>query len=126
MLLSIGHVTVRSANFERTEHFYCDLLGLRAGPRPPISVPGRWFYLGNEAVVHVLPPSDNASLPSVNTIDHFAFNATNMPLYEQKLKAANYPYEARRLADTNNTQLFLVDPDGAKVELCFACDDDSK
>ena len=55
MLTSLGHVTVRSADFERTERFYCDLLGMRVGPRPAIPLPGRWFYVGDEAVVHVLP-----------------------------------------------------------------------
>ena len=55
MLLSLGHVTVRSADFERTERFYCGLLGMRRGPRPAIAVPGHWFYVGSEAVLHVLP-----------------------------------------------------------------------
>ena len=34
MLLSLGHVTVRSADFERTERLYGDLLGLCIGPPP--------------------------------------------------------------------------------------------
>ena len=28
-LRALGHVTVRSADFDRTERFYCDLLGMR-------------------------------------------------------------------------------------------------
>jgi extradiol dioxygenase family protein len=41
MLLSLGHVTLRSADFDRTERFYCGLLGLCIGPRPAIALPGR-------------------------------------------------------------------------------------
>ena len=62
MLTSLHHVTVRSSDFERSERFYCGLLGLRAGPRPAFAVPGRWFYLGDSAVLHVLPTLAGANL----------------------------------------------------------------
>ena len=45
MLLALGHVTVLSTDLKRTERFYCDLLGLRVGPRPAIPIPGCWLYL---------------------------------------------------------------------------------
>ena len=120
MLLSLGHVTLRSADFERTERFYCGLLGLRPGPRPAIPVPGRWFYLGDQAVVHVLPRTAAAAGTGEGVIDHFAFNADDRPGFEQRLKAAGQPFESRRLADSGTWQIFLTDPDGARVELSFA------
>ena len=126
MLLSLGHVTVRCADFERTERFYCDLLGLRTGPRPRISTPGRWFYLGGEAVLHVLPRQTDAQVGAAGAIDHFALNARDLPAFEARLRVAGQPFERRRLADTDVWQLFLTDPDGARVELCFACGDGSE
>jgi catechol 2,3-dioxygenase-like lactoylglutathione lyase family enzyme len=118
MLLSLGHVTVRSADFERTERFYCDLPGMRVGPRPAIPVPGRWFYVGDEAVVHILPRTADAMErqegDSPSAFDHFALNAEDRPL-----RAAGQPFEIRRLADTELWQIFLCDPDGLRVELCF-------
>ncbi len=119
-LLSLDHVTVRSADFERSERFYCGLLGLRDGPRPAIPVPGRWFYLGDAAVVHVLPRLPESSQGSPGTVDHFALNACDLPAFEQRLRAAGERFECRRLADTDVWQLFLTDPDGAVVELCFS------
>lgn len=119
MLLSLGHVTVRSADFERTERFYCDLLGMRVGPRPAIAVPGRWFYIGDEAALHVLPRTAQAMPGSGGAIDHFAFNAVDLPAFEQRLEAAGQPFERRRLADSDTWQVFLTDPDGARVELSF-------
>jgi catechol 2,3-dioxygenase-like lactoylglutathione lyase family enzyme len=118
MLLSLDHVTVRSADFDRTEHFYCDVLGLRPGPRPNIAVPGRWFYLGDEAVLHVLPRTAQAAHEAQGTIDHFALKADDPPAFEQRLRAAGQPFESRRLADST-WQIFLTDPDGARVELSF-------
>ena len=120
MLLSLSHVTVRSADFERTEHFYCDLLGLRVGPRPPIVVPGRWLYVGQEAVLHVLPRDKAPPDGAVPVIDHFALNADDRAGIERRLKAAGQPFENRRLANGDTWQIFLTDPDGARVELCFA------
>lgn len=128
MLLSLGHVTVRSTDFDRTERFYCGLLGMRVGPRPAIPVPGRWFYVGDAAVVHMLPRVPSAAGPAGTaadagaggTIDHFAFEALDRPAFEHRLRAAGQPFESRRLADSGIWQIFLVDPDGARVELSFS------
>ena len=123
MLLSLGHVTVRSADFERTEHFYCGLLGMRVGPRPAIPVPGRWFYVGDQAVLHVLPGTAAVRHGAEELIDHFALNADDRPAFEQRLAAAGQPFESRRLADSGVWQVFLTDPDGARVELSFSSGD---
>lgn len=120
-LVGLGHVTVRSADFERTERFYGDLLGLRTGPRPDIGIPGRWMYIGDDAVLHVLPrvprvPGD----PGVaGTIDHFALVAADRSAFEARLRAAGQPFESRRLPGTEVWQIFVDDPDGARVELSF-------
>lgn len=123
MLLSLGHVTVRSADFERTERFYCDLLGMRVGPRPAIPVPGRWLYVGDEAVVHILPRIVDAverrQGDASCAFDHFALNAEDRPAVERRLRAAGQPFESRRLADSELWQIFLRDPDGVRVELSF-------
>ena len=119
LLLGLGHVTVRSADLEQTRRFYCDLLGMRIGPRPAIPVPGHWFYVGSEAVVHVLPRQAGPAPGPQGPIDHFAFKAENRPAFEQRLRAAGQPFEIGRLADTDTWQIFLDDPDGARVELIF-------
>ena len=120
VLLSLGHVTVRSADFVRTESFYCGLLGMQPGPRPAIPLPGRWFYLGDDAVLHVLPCRADAPHGAPGTIDHFAFNAQDLPAFEQRLRAAGQRFETRRLADSSIWQIFLTDPDSARVELSFS------
>ena len=120
MLLSLGHVMVRSADFDRTEHFYCHLLGMHTGPRPAIAVPGRWFYVGDEAVLHMLPRRAEAKHDAEDAIDHFALNTDDLLEFEQRLRAAGQPFESRRLADSGTWQIFLTDPDGARVELSFA------
>lgn len=122
MLLSLGHVTVLSADFERTERFYCDLLGMRVGPRPAIPLPGRWLYVGEEAVLHVLPRQTQPPHHDQPVVDHFALNADDRAGFEHRLRAAGQPFESQRLAQTDIWQIFLTDPNGARVELCFTDD----
>ena len=119
-MTSLGHVTVRSSDFDRSERFYCGLLGLRAGPRPAFAVPGRWFYLGDSAVLHVLPTLAGADATGKGAIDHFALQASGLASFEQRLSAAGQPFKLRHQPETGVWQLFMTDPDGAVVELNFA------
>ena len=54
MLERMDHFTIVSDALEATQRFYVDLLGLREGPRPDFPVPGYWFYIGDQAVLHVV------------------------------------------------------------------------
>jgi len=119
LLLSLHHVTVRSADLERSEAFYCQLLGLQAGPRPAFAMPGRWFYLGAQALVHVLPRQPGSLAPTGPAIDHFALAAQGLADVERRWRAASWPYELRAPDITGQWQLFTHDPDGAQVELYF-------
>lgn len=119
MLTRLGHVTVLSTDLGRTRRFYCDVLGLRVGPRPAIPLPGLWLYLGEQAVVHVLPRQHTPAPEGEAAIDHFALEARDRPAFEQRLRQAGVAFESRRLADSLTWQVFITDPDGARVELCF-------
>ena len=48
-----------------------------------------------------------------------ALNARGLSAFEQHLKDAGQSYQRQRLADTDVWQLYLADPDGGRVELCF-------
>jgi catechol 2,3-dioxygenase-like lactoylglutathione lyase family enzyme len=43
---SLQHYTIEPADLERTKDFYCDVLGLENGDRPPLDFPGYWLYSG--------------------------------------------------------------------------------
>lgn len=120
MLTRLGHVTVLSTDLERTGHFYCGLLGLRPGPRPAIGLPGIWLYLGADAVVHVLPRQRTPAPEGEPAIDHFALVAHDRPAFEHRLSEAGVAFSSQRLADSDVWQVFVTDPDGARVELSFA------
>lgn len=119
---AMNHFTVLSAALEETRVFYCDLLGLEVGPRPPMRFPGLWLYAEGHAVLHVIAKP----LPEMRNgvIDHMAFSATDLPGMVRKLQAQQIKFSLHRAANANadagDWQLFCRDPSGALVELDFA------
>ena len=47
MAMSLNHFSIRSLDLDACERFYCGLLGLTKGPRPPFPFPGLWLYAGD-------------------------------------------------------------------------------
>src|SRR5216684_3387191 len=52
----LQHYTIEPSNLTRTKKFYCEVLGLENGDRPPLGFPGYWLYSGDVATVHLLGP----------------------------------------------------------------------
>lgn len=114
----MNHFTVLTGDLEATEAFYCGLLGLRNGPRPPLGFPGAWLYCGEQAVLHIVAgrplPADPAGV-----LDHMAFTAHDLPGTIARLKSHKIEYVLRRQAGVGTWQMFFHDPNGARVELDF-------
>jgi catechol 2,3-dioxygenase-like lactoylglutathione lyase family enzyme len=50
----LQHYTIEPADLERTRDFYCAVLGLENGDRPPLDFSGYWLYSGGVATVHLM------------------------------------------------------------------------
>ena len=118
MIRGMNHFTVLTDDVDRTVQFYCDLLGLSPGSRPDLGFPGAWLYADGNAVLHII---GGRTLPAqrAGVIDHMAFSAGGLATVKRQLDDAKIPYELRRQRQSNTWQLFLHDPNGAKVELDF-------
>jgi catechol 2,3-dioxygenase-like lactoylglutathione lyase family enzyme len=118
----MNHFTILTDDVEGTIVFYEELLGLTAGPRPPLSMPGAWLYAGGAPVLHVVGGRDASELkPGV--IDHIAFSATDLADTLALLASRNVVHTCRRQAGSGVWQVFFDDPNGARVELDFAPDE---
>jgi catechol 2,3-dioxygenase-like lactoylglutathione lyase family enzyme len=117
-ITEMNHFTVLTDDLERTRTFYVGLLGLREGPRPPLGFPGAWLYAGERPVLHVI---SGRALPVERrgVLDHMAFSAARLAEVALRLETAGIPYDLRRQPESNVWQLFLSDPNGARVELDF-------
>jgi catechol 2,3-dioxygenase-like lactoylglutathione lyase family enzyme len=129
---SIEHVLVLSDDIDATRDFYCGVVGLTVGERPPLAFPGYWLYAGAgtgaAACVHVAERETYAAHaaglglsvpehdPGVGPVDHVAFVADD---YDELLSRL----ERHGVAAVTNTapggprQLFIEDPNGVRVEI---------
>jgi catechol 2,3-dioxygenase-like lactoylglutathione lyase family enzyme len=124
---SLNHYTIRVRELEATKNFYCDVVGLTVGDRPPLPFPGYWLYCGDVPTVHLIgyraeDPviSDAPFAPAVTgRLDHIAFSCNGLKEMRSVLQARDIKFDERVLPRMNMTQLFYLDPDGISVECNF-------
>lgn len=115
---AMNHFTVLTDDVPRTVDFYCNLLGLADGARPDLGFPGAWLYAGNVAILHVVGGKSRDQMkPGV--IDHMAFSAKGLSDMLARLITSNVEHTCRRQNGTGIWQVFMFDPNGARVELDF-------
>ena len=120
-LVWLDHVNIRTANVDAMTRFYADVLGLALGPRPPFSFDGAWLYCGDKAAVHLVSKRDVPAGES--SIDHFAFRATGLVEFVNRLKANNVPYRITVVPQLELRQVHISDPDGNRIEVAFPAEE---
>jgi catechol 2,3-dioxygenase-like lactoylglutathione lyase family enzyme len=129
----LEHFLIQTDDIERTCDWYVRVLGFRVGPSPDFRFPVKWLYLGEQDVIHVCEGGAAVSearkrylgqqsedLRGSGVIDHVAFRCTGLDEMIARLKAAAVEFNERQVDDQALYQLFLLDPNGVKVELNFA------
>ncbi len=126
-ITQMQHYMVLSQDLEKTRHFYCDVLGLRAGPRPPFDFEGLWIYVGEVAVVHVAGRDSYIGTGRLKdaarerhgsgSVDHIAFAADNYDELVASFEKHGVRYRASNVPGRPLRQLFVFDPDGIQIEI---------
>jgi catechol 2,3-dioxygenase-like lactoylglutathione lyase family enzyme len=121
----VHHVNLRAsvADIAVLKQFYCEVVGLRLGPRPPLRVRGFWLYAGDSPVLHLTEAPAREVLTPIakreSALNHVAFRCAGLEATLARLKAANVPYSISVLPETGETQVFFEDPLQLGVELSF-------
>ena len=115
---SLDHVNIRTSKAGETIKFYTEILDFSEGFRPPFNFPGAWLYAGENAVIHLVF-EDSGSSNNYNPVDHIAFKAGGYKETIKRLESANWRYRCSDVPDSKIRQIFLVDPNGVKLELNF-------
>ena len=120
-ILGINHFTILTTEIERSCLFYETIIRAKVGPRPNFNFPGAWLYIDEKPIIHLVQIEQPISTKSI--IDHVALSAENIAEYIYRLKNNNISYELRKLPsgckESGSWQLFICDPGGAFLELCF-------
>jgi catechol 2,3-dioxygenase-like lactoylglutathione lyase family enzyme len=133
----LEHVLVLSDDIDATRDFYTDIVGLRAGTRPPLQFPGYWLYAGDDgaACLHI---ADRAAYrthaaglglgagadagtgghadPTAASVDHIAFDSDDYEELQRRVARAGRR-AVRNTVPGGPRQLFVTDPNGVLVEI---------
>ena len=122
--IGFNHYNLRAHRelLDALKEFYCTVVGLTQGKRPPFTSFGYWLYADGQDILHLseTQPGEVRATHTATTFDHVAFSCTDRPEMEARLRQHNIPFEVAQVPLTGQTQLFLQDPAGNGVELNFA------
>lgn len=132
-LSHLEHFLIQTTDMNKTRDWWVDVLGLRVGPAPDFKFPVCWLYIGDTDVLHLttggadVSANRKAYLGQQSTategsgvVDHIAFRASGLPEMMENLKSRSVTFTQRMVDDQGLFQLFLLDPNGVKVELNFS------
>jgi len=127
---AILHINIRVPQHELAlcRDFYCNVLGLSVGPRPPFESSGLWLYAGAAPVVHLVRMSAAETAPQVShgrcALDHVAFGCSGLPAALRRLRQHGIAYTISKVPVLNQTQVTVKDPAGVGIELSFEAAED--
>ena len=135
-LSHLEHFLIQSADLEATKDWYVRVLGMRVGPSPDFRMPVYWLYIGDRDVLHLTVGGANVSeqrlrylgqqsqaIQGSGVVDHVAFRANGLEEMITHLEGLGIEFRERQVDDQGLYQLFLIDPNGVKVELNFAAEE---
>ena len=105
----------------------------RSGPNPDFKFPVVWLYIGDTDVLHLTAGGKNVSenrkaylgqqseqTYGSGVVDHIAYRCTGLREMMENLQKHGVKFHKRRVNDQGLFQLFMLDPNGVKVELNFS------
>lgn len=122
---AILHINIRVPEHKLAScrDFYCNVLGLRVGPRPPFESHGFWLYAGSVPIVHLVRMSAAEAVPEVShgrsALDHVAFGCSGLQAALARLQQHGIAYTISKVPVLNQTQVATRDPAGVGIELSF-------
>jgi catechol 2,3-dioxygenase-like lactoylglutathione lyase family enzyme len=128
----LQHFLIQTEDLENTKDWFVDVLGMKVGPAPDFKFPVYWLYLGDTDVLHLTHGGAKASenrlkylgqestaTTGSGVVDHVAFRATGLLDMIDHLENKGVDFKERRVSNQGLYQLFLIDPNGVKIELNF-------
>jgi catechol 2,3-dioxygenase-like lactoylglutathione lyase family enzyme len=117
----LDHFLVLTDDSDGTRDFWCEVLALEAGPRPPLEFPGYWLYAGDRPCVHIaerrayVAHSGQIGIPAATgPVEHVAFDADDREAVARQL--ARVPAVQNEVPGVMR-QFFVHDPNGVKIEI---------
>jgi catechol 2,3-dioxygenase-like lactoylglutathione lyase family enzyme len=126
---AMEHVLLLCDDIEQTRDFYCRVIGLRVGDRPPLEFPGFWLYAGPTPCLHIaeraayLTHAKGLGLDvpdgpvGTGPVDHIAFRASDYDEISARLDAHGVPAVRNTIPGGGPRRFFITDPNGVRIEI---------
>lgn len=115
IIQELNHVAIDVRDLASSEDFYGRVMGLRKIPRPAFEFPGAWYALGNQEL-HLIVNKDLE--PGDRMHHHFALLVEDTYTVRTELEQRGWTKFISHAPRVDNAiQLFLLDPDGYRIEI---------
>ncbi|HEX2604351.1 MAG TPA: VOC family protein [Oxalicibacterium sp.] len=118
--MQLDHATIVTPQLEAARRFFCDIVGLSEGERPPFSFDGYWLYEAGKPVIHLVKThSERPVVKSPSRIDHVAFRIAERAEWDalvERLQAGGIEHQQNDVPGTGECQLFVVPVPGVMIE----------
>jgi len=115
-MTALDHINIHADDLDGARDFLLAALpGLTQGPRPPFDFKGYWLYLGDKPIIHMQTRA--AGMGGRGWIDHLAFGPFDFNVEKARLDAGGFTYTVSGIPGTGIRQLFVLGPEGLKLEL---------
>lgn len=122
--MKLDHATVVTPHLETVRQFFCRIVGLTDGARPPFSFEGHWLYHDGKPVIHLIKShSDHPPAKASSRIDHIAFRVEDEVEWNAlitRLQTEHIEYRSTSLPATGERQLFVAPTPGVMIEFVTA------
>ena len=111
----LNHVAVHVHDIDVSVHFYENILELPRIPRPNFDFPGAWFALGSQEL-HLIEDPTLAEADRMH--HHYALGVEDTYAIREALERKGFTRFISHAPRVDGAiQLFLLDPDGYRIEL---------
>ena len=121
--VTIDHINIRTDRMGESCAFYERLLKLTRDAPPGLD-PERFAWLRNadgQPIIHIATPAEDesASLSGTGHLHHVAFTCSDYADWHGRIEAMGLAYEVNDFPAARLRQLFVLDPDGIRLEFNF-------
>jgi len=116
---AIDHVNIRAPadDIAKLKNFYCDVVGLSDGWRPPFESRGHWLYAGSHPIVHLVEGDTGHSSAPRAGVNHVSFRSEDFEGFIERLRKRGIEFQMSRVPTLGHRQVLVHDPLGIGVEV---------
>ena len=120
--MRMDHTTLQTNQLEETKNFFCEVLELHTGDRPPFDFPGYWLYnqMDEHPIIHLIGTEKMVG-NNTGTLHHLAYlgDPDRYDEFDTRISAMDCVQDRRVVPGSGIRQIFVTGPHNIFVELNF-------